>query len=88
MISNSVIHLWTPLQFIFQEQSYSSLQYGRSLAWDYFRGDIDDPCGIITDFCGIITDPCSIIVNTHGVVAIPEAIGSCEVTDVAMLIIV
>ena len=41
---------------------------GRSLAWDHFRGDIDDPCGAIADFCGVIADPCC-------VVALPEAIG-------------
>ena len=55
-----------PLEFFFQEQSYSSLHSGRSLAWDHIRGDIDNPCGAIADFCGVIADPC-------GVVAIPEA---------------
>ena len=60
--------LLSPSEIIFQEQSYSSLHSGRSLAWVHFRGDIDDPCGVIADFCGVITDPC-------GVVAIPEAIG-------------
>ena len=58
----------TPLEFVFEEQNYSSLHSGRSLAWDHVRGDIDDPCGAIVDFCGVIADPC-------GVVAIPEAIG-------------
>ena len=57
-----------PLEFFFQEQSYSSLHSGRSSAWDHVRGDVDDPCGSIADFCGVIADPC-------GVVAIPEAIG-------------
>ena len=47
-----------PLEFFFQEQSYSSLHSGWSLAWDHVRGDIDDPCGAITDFCGVIADPC------------------------------
>ena len=47
----------TPLEFVFQEQSYSSLHSGRSLAWDHFRGDIDDPCGVIADPCGVIADP-------------------------------
>ena len=32
------------LEFVFQEQSYSSLHSGRSLACDHFRGNIDDPC--------------------------------------------
>ena len=39
-----------PLEFFFQEQSYSSLHSGRSLAWDHVRGDTDDPCGAIADF--------------------------------------
>ena len=59
--------LWK-LSTTLQEQSYSSLYSGWSLAWDYFRSDIDDPCGVIADFCRVITDPCM-------VVAIPEAIG-------------
>ena len=71
MISNSVTHLRTPLEFFFQEQSYSSLHSGRSSAWDHVRGDIDDPCA---DFRGVIADPC-------GVVAIPEAIGGRAVAD-------
>ena len=56
-----------PLEFFFQEQSYSSLHSGWSLAWDHVRGDIDDPYGAIADLCGVIADPC-------GVVAIPMAI--------------
>ena len=40
-------HLETPLEFFFQEQSYSSLHSGQSLAWDHVRGGIDDPCGIV-----------------------------------------
>ena len=64
----------TPLEFFFQEQSYSSLHSGRSSAWDHFRGDINDPCGAIADFCGVIADPC-------GVVAIPEAIDGRTVAD-------
>ena len=47
---------WPPLEFFFQEQSYSSLHSGQSLAWDHVRGDIDDPCGAIADFCGVIAD--------------------------------
>ena len=47
----------SPLEFFFQEQSYSSLHSGWSLAWDHVRGDIDDPCGAIADFCGVIADP-------------------------------
>ena len=38
--------LLTPLEFVFQEQSYSSIHSGRSLAWDHVRGDIDHPCGV------------------------------------------
>ena len=54
-------------EIVFQEQSYSHLHSasGQSLAWDHFRGDIDDPCGIVADFCRVIADPC-------GVVAIPD----------------
>ena len=66
-----------PLEFFFQEQSYSSLHSGRSSAWDHVRGNIDDPCGAIADFCVVIADPC-------GVVAIPEAseaIGGCAFAD-------
>ena len=61
-----------PLEFVFQEQSYSSLYSGRSLAWDHVRGDIDDSCVAISYFCGVIADPCG--------VAIPEAIGGCDAT--------
>ena len=59
----------SPLEFVFQEQSYSILHSGQSLTWDHVHGDIDDPCSGIADFCGVIADPC-------GVVAIHEAIGS------------
>ena len=31
-----------PLEFFFQEQSYSSLHSGQSLSWDHVRRDIDD----------------------------------------------
>ena len=41
------ITTWSHSEIVLQEQSYSSLHSGRSLAWDYFCGDIDDPCGII-----------------------------------------
>ena len=44
----------SPLEFVFLEQSYSSVHSGRSLAWGHFWGDIDDPCGVIADFCGVI----------------------------------
>ena len=67
--------LGTPLEFVFQEQTYSSLHSGRSFAWDHIRGDIDDPCGVIADFCGVIADFCGVIADPCGVVAIPEAIG-------------
>ena len=49
------------LEFVFQEQSYSSLHSGRSLAWDHVRGDIDDHCGAIADSCGVIADPCGVV---------------------------
>ena len=42
------IPAWPPLEFFFQEQSYSRLHSGRSLAWDHVRGVIADPCGIVT----------------------------------------
>ena len=58
-----------PSEIVFQELSYSSLHSGRSLAWDHYRGDFDDPCVVIANFCRVIADPC-------GIVAIPEAIGS------------
>ena len=69
-----------PLEFFFQEQSYSSLHLGRSLAWDHVRGDIDDPCGAIADFCGVIANFC-------GVIAIPEAIDGRAGTDAATPIV-
>ena len=60
--------LTAPLEFVFQEQSYSSFYSGRSLLSDHIRGDI-------ADFCGVIADPC-------GVVTIPEAIsGSRSLRD-------
>ena len=64
----------TPLEFVFQEQSYSSLQSRQSLAWDHVRDYIDDHCGAIADFCGVIANP-------WGIVAIPEAISGREVAD-------
>ena len=72
--------MFPPLEFFFQEQSYSSLHSGQSLAWDHVRCDMDDPCGAIADFCGVIADPC-------GVVAIPEAIGGLTVADAATPIV-
>ena len=33
----------TPLEIVFQEQSYSSLHSGQSTAWDRFRGIIANP---------------------------------------------
>ena len=64
----------TPLELVFQEQSYSGLHSGQSLAWGHFRGDIDDPCSVIADFCVVIADPC-------GIVVIPEAISGRAVAD-------
>ena len=46
-----------PLEFFFQEQSYSSHHSGPSLAWDHVRGDIDDSSRAIADFCGVVADP-------------------------------
>ena len=65
----------SPLEFFFQEQSYSSLHSGWSLARDHIRGDIDDPCSAIADFCGVISNFCGVIADPCGVVAISEAIG-------------
>ena len=62
----------TSLEIVFQEQSYSSLHSGRSLAWDHFCGDIADSYGVIPNFCSIIADPCSVIADPCGVVLIPE----------------
>ena len=69
-----------PLEFFFQEQSYSSLHSGWSLAWDHVRGDIDNPCGAIANFCGVVADFC-------GVIAIPEAIDGRVGTDAATPIV-
>ena len=77
----------TPLEFFFQEQSYSSLHSGRSLAWDHVRGDIDDPCGAIADFCRVIVDFCGVIADFCGVIAIPEVIDGRAGTDVATPIV-
>ena len=33
-----------PLEFVFREQSYSSLHSELSLEWDHFCGVIADPC--------------------------------------------
>ena len=63
----------SPLEFFFQEQSYSGLHSGRSSAWDHVRGDIDDPCGASADFCGVI--------------AIPEVIDGRASTDAATPIV-
>ena len=68
-------YLSPPLEFFFQEQSYSSLHSEWNLARDHVRGDIDDPCGANPDFCGVIADFCGVIADPCGVVAIPEAIG-------------
>ena len=63
-----------PSGIFFQEQSYSSLHLGQSLAWNHVSIDIVDPYGAIADFCGVIADSC-------GVVAIPEAIGGRRCDD-------
>ena len=36
--------LWPPVETVFQEQNYSSLHSGRSLAWDHFRSIIGNSC--------------------------------------------
>ena len=66
----------TPLEIVFQEQSYSSLNSGQSLAWDHFNGDIADPCGGFANPGGVISDPSGI--------SIPEAIGCSAVGDAAI----
>ena len=98
----TIPHTLTPaLEFVFQEQNYSCLHSGQSLAWDHFRGDIDDPCGVIANFfgvitdpcgviadpCGVIADPCGVIADPCGVVAIPEVTGSHAVADAATPIV-
>ena len=56
-----------PSEIVFQEQLLQST-FRTEFSGDIdFRGDIDDPSGVIADFCGVIADPCG--------VAIPEAIG-------------
>ena len=77
-----------PLEFVFQEQSYSSLRSVRSLAWDHVRGDINDPCGAIADFCGVIADFCRVIASPFGIVVVPETIGGHAVADAATPIVV
>ena len=54
------------LEFVFQEQSYSSLHSGQSLVWDHFHGNIDDPCRVLADFCGVIANPCGVIADPWG----------------------
>ena len=85
---------WVPSGIFLQEQSYSSLHSGRSLAWDHVRGDIDYPCGaianfcgVIADFCGVIADFCGVIADFCGVIAIPEAIDGRAGTDAATPIV-
>ena len=76
-----------PWEIVFQEQSYSSLHSGRSLAWDHFCGDIDDPCGVIANFCGVIAAFCGVIGDPCDVVTIPEAIGGHAVADAVIPIV-
>ena len=45
LIDRSAVALITPLEIVFQEQSYSSLHSGWSLAWDHLHGTIADPSG-------------------------------------------
>ena len=68
-------HLFMPpLEFVFQEQSYSSPYCGWSSPLDHFCGDIANTSGVIADFCRVIADSC-------GIVAIPDAIGGHAVAD-------
>ena len=53
--------LETPLEIVFQEQSYFSLHSGQSLAWDHFHG--------------IIANPSIVIANPRALSLIPAAIG-------------
>ena len=46
----------SPLKFVFQEQSYSSLHSGQSLAWDHVCCDIDNPCGTIAELLPIFAE--------------------------------
>ena len=64
----------SPLEVFFQEQSYSSLHLGWSLAWDHFRCDIANPCGVIANFCRVIANPCSVITNPWVLSPIPVAL--------------
>ena len=63
---HSVILSWSPFGSFFQEQSYSSLHSGWSLAWDHFCSDIADPCGIVANPCGVFA-----ISEAVAVVAMP-----------------
>ena len=45
------------VHLIVKRKFYTGLHSGQSLAWNYFCGDIADPCGIIGNFCGVIADP-------------------------------
>ena len=69
-----------PLEFFFQEQSYSRLHSGWSLAWDHVRGDINDSCGAIADFCGVVADFCGVVANPYGDFAIGGSAGADAAT--------
>ena len=71
----------TPLEFFFQEQSYSSLNSGRSLAWDHVCGDIDDLCGAIADFCGVIAEFCGVIADPCGPAALSRSLRRSAAAD-------
>ena len=77
----------SPLEFFFQEQSYSSLNSGRSLAWDHVRGDIDDPCGAIANFCGVIADFCGVIAVLCGPAALSRSLRRSAAADAATPIV-
>ena len=70
----------SPLEFFFQEQSYSSLHSGRSLAWDHVRGDIDDSCGAIANLCGVVADFCGVVADPGGASAIGGRAGADAAT--------
>ena len=56
--------LLAPLKFFFQEQSYSSLHSGRSLACDHVRGDIVDPSSFAATMSALDEETSALDVET------------------------
>ena len=79
-LGNRGMTVEAPLEFFFQEQSYSSLHSGRSLAWDHVCSDTDDPCGAIADFCGVVADFCGVVADPCSAAAIGGRAGADETT--------